>query len=42
MAAMRHTVDGENDFRRTVEVLSVLQDEEIGAELGHPKFTAIA
>jgi hypothetical protein len=41
MAAMRHPVHAENDFRRAVEVIGVLQDEEVRAKLGDLKPAAI-
>ena len=41
MAAMRHPVHAENDFRRAVEVIGVLQDEEVRAKLSDSKPGAI-
>jgi hypothetical protein len=42
MAAMRHPVHAENDFRRAVKVIGGLQDEKVRAKLGDPKLRAIA
>jgi hypothetical protein len=41
MAAIRHPVHPENDFRRAIEVIGVLQDEKVRAKLGDPKLGAI-
>jgi hypothetical protein len=42
MATMRHPVHAENNFRRAVEVIGVLQDEEVRAKLSDPKPRTIA
>ena len=41
MACMLHPVDGENDFRRSVKFIGLLQDEKVWAKLGDPKRVAI-
>ena len=41
MTTMRRPVHAENDFRRAVEVIGVLQDEEVRAKLGDLKPAAI-
>ena len=41
MACMLHPVNGENDFRRSVEFIGLVQDEKVWAKLGDPKRFAI-
>ena len=41
MTSILFPIHGENDFRRSVEVIGLLQDEEVWAKLGNPKCVAI-
>jgi len=39
---MRLPVHGQNNFRRTLEIISLLQHKKIGAKLGDPEFRTIS
>ena len=41
MAAVLHSIDRENDFRRSVEFIGLFQDQKIRAKLGDPKRIAL-